>query len=212
MDGAGRGEPDIPEDGDPKDWVAEFRRQTEAIRQAAGEWAIRWQEPEGRFISALLGAIEIVGRLTVSVQSAIDAAAHEGRTAAEAELAKARELQQSAHIALAQARHLQLGAITEQENVTVRMIDQTLPLFVERLEKVLVIREQRWNTDVKRRRYAAAGAVVLAVFLAGFGLSWWQDSDRVAAMDRCLARPLQASGHYYCSIDTLFGSPANAGK
>ena len=117
MDGAGRGEPDIPEDGDPKDWVAEFRRQTEAIRVAAGEWAIRWQEPEGRFISALLGAIEIVGRLTVSVQSAIDAAAHEGRTAAEAELAKARELQQSAHTALAQARHLQLGAITEQENV-----------------------------------------------------------------------------------------------
>ena len=37
------------------------------------------------------------------------------------------------------------------------MIDQTLPLFVERLQKVLVIREQRWNTDVKRRRYAAGG-------------------------------------------------------
>ena len=145
--------------------MAEFRRQTEAIRAAAREWAIRWQEPEGRFISSLLGAIEIVGRLTISVQSAIDAAAKESRTAAEAELAKARDLQQSAHLALMQARNLQLGAITEQENVTIRMIDQTLPLFVERLEKVLVIREQRWNTDVKRRRYAAAGAVVLAVFL-----------------------------------------------
>ncbi|MGC2297827.1 MAG: hypothetical protein WA476_03420 [Acidobacteriaceae bacterium] len=204
--------PTSPEDRDPKDWVAEFRRQTEAIRAAAGEWAIRWQEPEGRFISSLLGAIEIVGRLTISVQSAIDAAAKESRTAAEAELAKARDLQQSAHLALMQARNLQLGAITEQENVTIRMIDQTLPLFVERLEKVLVIREQRWNTDVKRRRYAAAGAVVLAVFLAGFGLSWWQDRDRVAAMDQCLDHPLQAAGHYYCSIDTLFGPPANAGK
>ena len=72
MDGAGHGMPDLPEAGEPKDWAAEFRRQTEEIRQAAGEWAIRWQEPEGRFISALLGAIEIVGRLTVSVQSAID--------------------------------------------------------------------------------------------------------------------------------------------
>jgi hypothetical protein len=41
--------------------VAEFRRQTEAIREAANEWAIRRQEQEGRFISAPLGAMEIVG-------------------------------------------------------------------------------------------------------------------------------------------------------
>jgi hypothetical protein len=52
--------------------VAEFRRQTEAIREAANEWAIRRQEQEGGFISALLGAMEIVGRLTASVHSAID--------------------------------------------------------------------------------------------------------------------------------------------
>lgn len=212
MDGAGHGMPDLPEDGERKDWVAEFQRQTEAIRQAAGEWAIRWQEPEGRFVSALLGAIEIVGRLTVSVQAAIDASGKDSRAAAEAELARARELQQSAHHALTQARNLQLGAIVEQENVTIRMIDQTLPLFVERLQKVLVIREQRWNADVKRRRYALAGAVALGVFLAGFGLSWWQDSAAQAAMDRCLAHPLQAAGHYYCSIDSLYAAPANAAQ
>lgn len=83
---------------------------------------------------------------------------------------------------------------------------------MERLQKVLVIREQRWNTDLKRRRYALAGAVALAVFLAGFGLSWWQDSAGLAAMDRCLDHPLQAAGHYYCSIESLYGPPANAGQ
>jgi hypothetical protein len=185
--------------------VGEIRHQTEAIRVAAEEWAIRWQEPEGRFISALLGAIEIVGRLTVSVQAAINASAKERRAAAEAELAKARKLHEAAQLALMQVRNLELAATAEHENLTVRMIDQTLPLFVERLEKVLVIREQAWNEGVKWRRYAIAGAVALGIFLAGFGLSWWQDSGRLAAIDYCWTHPLQAAGHSYCRIDGLSG-------
>ena len=39
-----------------------------------------------------------------------------------------------------------------------------------RLKQALVIREQRWNNDLRRRRYATAGAVVLAVFLGGYAL------------------------------------------
>jgi hypothetical protein len=84
MDGVVPGVSGLPEEGEPRDWVAEFRRQTEAIRQAGDEWAIRWQEPEGRFVSALVGAIEIVGRLAAGVQSSIDASARDGRAAAEA--------------------------------------------------------------------------------------------------------------------------------
>jgi hypothetical protein len=205
MDGVGTGSAGVPDEGEPKDWVAEFRRQTEAIRQAGDEWAIRWQEPEGRFISALLGAIEIVGRLTAAVQSSIDASARDGRAAAEAEFAKARKLHDAAQLALMQVRNLELAATAEQENLTVRMIDQTLPLFVERLEKVLVIREQAWNDGVKLRRYAMVGSVVLGIFLAGFGLSWWQDSARLAAIDYCWTHPLQAAGHTYCRIDGMSG-------
>ena len=205
MDGVRAGSAGIPDEGESKDWLGEFRRQTEAIRVAADEWAIRWQEPEGRFISALLGAIEIVGRLTVSVQAAIDTSAKEGREAAEAELAKARKLHEAAQLALMQVRNLELAATAEQENLTVRMIDQTLPLFVERLERVLVIREQTWNEGVKWRRYAMAGAAALGIFLAGFGLSWWQDSGRLAAIDYCWTHPLQAAGHSYCRIDSMSG-------
>lgn len=205
MEGMRAGSAGVPDEGESKDWVGEIRHQTEAIRVAAEEWAIRWQEPEGRFISALLGAIEIVGRLTVSVQAAINASAKERRAAAEAELAKARKLHEAAQLALMQVRNLELAATAEHENLTVRMIDQTLPLFVERLEKVLVIREQAWNEGVKWRRYAIAGAVALGIFLAGFGLSWWQDSGRLAAIDYCWTHPLQAAGHSYCRIDGLSG-------
>lgn len=212
MDGAGSGTPRAPDDGDGSDWITQFRRQTDAVREAATEWAIRWQEPEGRFVSALLGAIEIVGRAATTAQGAIDAAGRDGRAAAEAELAKARELQQAAKLALMQARNLQIGAVVEQETVTTRMIDETLPLFAERLQGSLVLREQEASARVNRRRYAIAGAAALVVFLAGFGLSWWQDSSAMGAMNRCLAHPVQASGHYYCRIDGLFGSAVNAGN
>ena len=79
--------------------------------------------------------------------------------------------------------------------VTLRMIDQTLPLFAERLEKVLVIRERRANADVRRRRYALAGAVTLAVFVGGFTLAAWMDGDKTAAFDRCLTQSIDAQGH-----------------
>ncbi|WP_459677757.1 hypothetical protein [Acidisoma sp. 7E03] len=204
----GDGSAGAPEEGGPKDWVAELRRQTEEIRKAGDEWAIRWQEPEGRFVSALLGAIEIVGRLTVTVQTSIDASARDSRAAAEAELAKARALQQAAQITLLQARNLELAATAEQENLTVRMIDQTLPLFIERLEKVLVIRERAWNQRVTLRRYGIAAAATLGIFVAGFGLSWWQDASRLAAIEACWMNPFSAAGHTYCRIDALPGGKA----
>jgi hypothetical protein len=194
--------PRHPSEGEgPKDWVADFRRQADEIRLAAAEWAVRWDEPEGRFISALLGAIEIVGKLSVSAQGAFVQTSKDGRAAAEADLHRAKELHGAAQLALTQIRNIELAAKAEHEAVAVQMIDRTLPLFIERLEKVLVIREQRWNKDVARRRYATAGAVVLAIFLSGFCLARWEDYGRLAKIDNCLDHPLQASGHYYCRID-----------
>ncbi len=35
-------------------WLEEFKTRALAVKQAADEWAIRWNEPEGRFISAML--------------------------------------------------------------------------------------------------------------------------------------------------------------
>ena len=92
------------------------------------------------------------------------------------------------------------------------MIHETLPMFAERLQKVLAIREQRWNADLRRKRHALAGAVALGVFLAGYTLSSWQDSDRVGAFDRCLEHPLQANGHFDCGVDDLFVPPEPAGR
>ena len=62
----------------------------------------------------------------------IEAVARDSRAAAEAEYAQAREVTKEAQLALKQARNAQLALVVEQENVTLRMIDQTLPPFAER--------------------------------------------------------------------------------
>ena len=204
MDVIPPGEPSSSEGPSATDWVAELRRQCEEVKLAAEEWAVRWNAPEGRFVSALLGTVEALGRVSVAVQGAIDRAAQQSRKAAEAELAQARELRGAAEAALRQVRNAQASLVVEHENVTLRMIEETLPMFAQRLQEVLVIREQRWNADVRRKRYAVAGAVALGVFLAGYALSSWQDSGQVAAVDRCLDQPLVYHGHYYCRIDSLF--------
>ena len=117
----------------------------------------RWLEAQAQSLSTLA---EILGGQSEKIDdtlSRIAAAAGEETERLRTAITAAKETTTQADRALQLARNLQLGAITEQENVTIRMIDQTLPLFVERLQKVLVIREQRWNTDLKRRRYARRG-------------------------------------------------------
>ena len=73
----------------------------------------------------------------------------------------------------------------EQENLTVRMIKEPLPLFAERPKDALVIRERRWNDDVKRRRFATAGLVVLGLVSGGYGVHEWQVWDATSGFEWC---------------------------
>ncbi|MEO8713920.1 MAG: hypothetical protein ABI369_02800 [Acetobacteraceae bacterium] len=193
---------------DPADWVREFQRRCALVQSAAEEWAVRWQEPEGRFIAALLGAIQTFSRLAVAAEASIMAGVREGRAGAEAELARltvaldtAREVSRQADQAIKQARNAQLAAVVQQEAVTQRMIDETLPMFAESLKGVLFIREARWNRERAWKRYALVGLACLAVFGSGYALSSWADQDRLSAFNRCLAQPIASGGHVYCALD-----------
>jgi hypothetical protein len=143
-----------PEPRGPDDWVADFRQRCALVRSAAEEWAVRWHEPEGRFVAALLGAIQTFSRLAIAAEATIMAAAREGRAAAEADLARltaaletTRELSRQGDQAIKQARNAHLAATVQQEGVTQRMIDETLPMFADRLKEALIIREVRWNRE-----------------------------------------------------------------
>ncbi|MGH7120588.1 MAG: hypothetical protein ACREFP_16635 [Acetobacteraceae bacterium] len=174
------------------------------MKEAAEEWAIRWQEPEGKLISALLGAIEVLGRVIASAQGAIEGAGRDVRQSAQTELAEVREMRRAVEVSLQQARNAELALVVHKEELTIRMINQTLPLFADRLHDALVIRERSWNAESRFRRYALVVGAVLGVFVFGYVLSAWQGDERIAAFDACLVRPLQAGGHFYCDIDSWF--------
>ena len=195
-----------------EDWRCEFRHRMEEVEIAAREWGLRSHEPEGRFVSALLGAVGMLGQIARANQGRIEEVVREGREAAAADLARARELSKAADLALRQSRQALIGLEVERENLVLRMIKETLPLFADRLKQALVIREQRWNSDLRRRRYATAGAVALAVFLGGYALRAWSESDRLAAFDRCLSHAQQVEGRYWCEVTAFQTDIPWAGK
>ena len=126
-----------------------------------------------------------------------------GREAAEREFAQAREIRRAAEGSLKQARTALISLEVEKENLTVKMIKETLPLFAERLKDALVIRERRWNDDVKRRRFATAGLVALGLVSGGYGIRVWQSWDATTTLEWCLWNQLQANGHAYCDLTSL---------
>jgi hypothetical protein len=181
-------------------WETEFERECAEVRLAAEDWGVRWNEPEGRLISTLLGAIRKVADVGRSSHAVMESIARASKEAAQADLRRAQALREAAELELLQVRTLKAGLIVEHENVTLRMISEVFPMFAEKLKSALVIRERAWNRGVEHRRFALAGASVLAVFLAGVGLEMWRDWDRVAAFNQCLTHAFVSNGRAYCAI------------
>jgi hypothetical protein len=182
-------------------WVNEFERLVAEVGAAAEEWGVEPEGLEGRFVSALLGTTRWLGRLSVAAQASLETIVRESREAAERELASAREITRAARAGLTQAHTALIVLQVEKENLTAKMIKETLPLFAEQLKEALIIREKRWNDDVKRRRLATAGLVTLGLVFGGYGLRVWQEGNPVSELERwCVAHPLQASGHVYCDM------------
>lgn len=192
-------------------WLEEFKARALAVKRAADEWAVRWNEPEGKFISALLEATEMLGQLLSSGQERMEAIAVQSRSAAAAEIVLLRDAIEGANhvvrqgeFALRQARQMQAGVIVERQHLVQKMVDETLPLFAEKLNETMVIREKGWNARARDRRYMVFAAISAALFLIGYSLCWWQDSGRVAEGNRCMEQPVQINGQLYCPAGSLF--------
>jgi hypothetical protein len=213
------GDPREPRQLTAAEWIEKFNQRSLDVKHAADEWAVRWNEPEGKFISALLGATGMLGQLLASGQERMEAIAAESRAAAEQEITLLRSAIQGAeHVmrqgefAVRQARQVQAGVVVEREHMATRMIKETLPLFADKLQNLLVIKEQAWNERQSLKRYLSAGYILLGVFLAGFFLRYWQDYTEISAIDRCVSHPVQAGGQVYCNVSSLSAAQNTSGE
>ncbi len=181
----------------------EFSAVLEKVQDAAREWGIRWDLMEGRFVSALLGAVGWSGRITQSAQMEFREGFKKQRDLAELELARAREITKAANAALGQARSALINLQVERENVTLRMIHETMPMFATEGRKALIYRVKDESDGLRLRRFGIAALLALCVFVSGFGLRAWSDSAAVGALGHCLAHPLQAQGRIYCDVTSF---------
>lgn len=183
----------------PQDLAAALRE----IEASAREWGIRPELVEGRFVSAMMAAIAGVGRITDAAKLEFRELFKQNQEAAASDLARAREITKAASIGLTQARNAQIFLQVEQENLVARMIQETLPLFIEKLQGALVLRERRWNDGVQRRRYAVVALVTLGLFLGGYVVRAWEDGSPADVLAQCLTHPLAAQGHLYCDVTSF---------
>ena len=123
------------------DVTTALRRVTDAAR----EWGVRPHLMEGRFVSALTAAIAQMARVSDTARDEFKRAFQQNREAAALELARVQEITKAANISLGQARNALINLQIERENVTIRMIHETMPMFATRMRGALVIREKSWN-------------------------------------------------------------------
>ena len=175
------------------------------MRQAGRAEGIEVDGPLGQWLEAqaqaLLGLADVlhgqddrVGELLGRIEAAAGLELRNLREAIEG----ANHVVRQGDFALRQARQMQAGVVVERQHLVQKMVDETLPMFAEKLNGALVIREQGWNAKARDRRFAIAAAISAALLLIGYSLSWWQDSGQVAAFNRCMVHPVQFEGQLYC--------------
>ena len=215
---AAQGEAEVSPSGearpDPKSLAAyqlDFDGHVDAIDATAREWGIRPDSREGKFVSAFLGSARWLGQVAIDAQANTQALWKANRDLAQLEYAKAEQLAKATNATLSQARSALINLQIEKENLATIMVEKTMPLFAEKMQKVLVKKVEDERSMLKLRRTVLSGLGAVAIFLAGYGLHAWEEGRTVAsmeskatAMESCLAHQLpgqgSGQGRFYCDV------------
>jgi hypothetical protein len=198
--------------------VEQLRGAVDRLRQTGRAEGIEVDGPLGQWLEAQAQALLGLGDILQGQDGRVGEVLGRIETAAGLELRNLQEAIEGANhvvrqgdFALRQARQMQAGVVVERQHLVQKMVDETLPMFAEKLNGALVIREEAWNAKARDRRYAIAAAISVALMLIGYCLSWWQDSGQVAAFNRCMTHPVQFEGQLYCAAAGLLSAPTVAG-
>ena len=161
----------------------------------------RWLDAQAGSLRGLAGALDGQAQRIETVLSDVQAASQVELSKLRTALEAAKESVRQGEQAIARARMAQAASTSHHQAVAQRMIDETLPMFAEKLKGLLVVREERLGRERQWRAALVAGLGSMALFGAGFALAGWLDADRLAVFQQCLASPVQSGGHLYCALD-----------
>lgn len=199
---------------------ADFLARLDEVKQAAREWGVSPEHPEGVFISAMLATQAGFGELALAAGEdmqavmadiverdgeAVAGVVASGMVLAEAEVAKLREARLAAEAALKQAQTSLRTLEIQKVTLTSEMVKVIAPGLRDELRQAVVIKERRRNRNVEWGRAAAAGTVVLGLVTGGYVLGTWDDRAMTAAVEQCELHPLQdtKTGQRYCPLEAL---------
>lgn len=195
------------------------------VEVAAREWGVRPDHLEGRFVSALLAALEWLARLIRAGAADMRVSSRDARAAAEADLARLRAAHeaeftklktanQQAATLLEQARVAVAGSEVQRERVVGRFVEALVPEIAKGVGEAVVIRERRHNR--KKQWGTAAGIAAVACGLVLGGYVWGSQGTAEASQGaaafavvervrRCEAAPVKdaRTGEAYCPLKAL---------
>jgi hypothetical protein len=174
------------------------------VERAALDWGLHADALEGRFVQALLKAIEETGRTNLATLGDLEALLEKVRREADADRIRVERLVEAASNALAMAHRASEDAGVASAHAQ-QMVDQSVAGIQARMSKAVVEGCPQWlifEQKARHRLYAwrlaawvAAGAV--AVFIAGVATTqWWNAKESAArqamleALDRCWVQPV----------------------
>jgi hypothetical protein len=187
--------------------LARLRTAAAGLVDAGRDEGIEPGGPLGRWLAGQAEALAALAELFDGQESRLEELMAKVSAAAAVELEKlaaatalGNKVVRAGEVALREAHTAQIAMVVEKEELVAKMTKETLPLFAQRLKEVLVIRERRLNDNVKYRHWLLAGAIVLALYVLGYGTHVWESWPATSAISWCAEHPELSAGHVFCDM------------
>lgn len=194
--------------------LAEVEAAIAEIEASAGNWGIRRDHPEGKFVTAMLVGMRCLGRILheqndagVRVEASMAALDKRGQV----ELEKVRELRKTVEALAEQAKIAMRDAEIRYDEAFTRQVQHIGKKMIGEFEQWRVIVEGAWNRKMKWKWASVACLLTLLVAGAGYGFREWQDRGILQAVARCRASPdmvVPQTGEGGCLVGRLVAREA----
>jgi len=173
------------------------------VERAALDWGVHVDALEGRFVHALLKAIEETGKTNLATLGDLEALLERARREGEADRRRIERMIEAGSNALAMAHQATeragLASVHAEE-----AIEESIARIAQEMSRALLSESQKWlvlkQTERNRREaWRLAGCVAaaaVAIFIGGGAtMQWWSAKESAArqavleAVDRCWVEP-----------------------